>query len=68
MGDWICRFDSSFVHRLPSKLLKAMPRQRSIGYLTGEPVRTRMTTEVLCLISPIWPSSTLSVKPLISEG
>src|SRR6266478_3769987 len=45
-----------------------MPLQRSRSYPIGLPVCTRMTTVEFFLISPIWPSSTFSVKPDMSEG
>ena len=54
--------------RRPSNLVSAMPRQRTRSRGSGFPVRTRMTSASLFLISPIWPSSTLSLKPVIRTG
>ena len=55
--------------RLPSKSVSAMPRQRMprIRWAPSS-ARTRITTAGFFLIAPIWPSSTLSLKPEINEG
>src|SRR5258708_11345051 len=55
--------------RRPSKGVKAIPRQRIRLPRNAPPSTwTRMTTAELFLISPIWPSSTLSLKPEIRDG